>query len=86
MTSSPNRVLSALALGALLAFGSAHAADDGKKAPETSDRASQKAERRDAPRKETGRTQKELNTCKQEAQGKDGPERANFMTDCLKNR
>jgi hypothetical protein len=58
------------------------AADDGKK----SDRASQRAERRKAPTDEPGMSQKELNTCKRDAHGKDGPERARFMTDCLKDR
>jgi hypothetical protein len=57
------------------------AADDPKK----SDRASQRAERRKAPKDEPGMSQKELNTCKRDAQGKDGPERARFMTDCLKD-
>lgn len=89
MTPYSNRLLSALTLGALIAFGSAHAADEGRKAepaPEKSDRAAQKAERRAAPQKEPGRTQNELDTCKQDARGKDGPERARFMTKCLKDR
>lgn len=55
------------------------AADDNKK----SDRAPQRAERRKAPKDEPGMSQNELNTCKRDAQGKDGPERARFMTDCL---
>ena len=96
MTPYTNRLLGALTLGAVLAFGSAHAADEAKKpepaaqkanpAPEKSDRAAQKAERRAAPKKAPGRTQDELDTCKHDAQGKDGPERANFMTKCLKDR
>lgn len=96
MTPYSNRLLGALTLGAFIAFGSAHAADEGKKpepasqkadsAPQKSDRGAQKAERRASPKKEPGRTQNELDTCKQDAQGKDGPERANFMTKCLKDR
>jgi hypothetical protein len=63
------------------------ASDDSKKSDRPSpDRASQRAERRKAPKDEPGMTQKELNTCKHDAHGKDGPERARFMTDCLKDR
>lgn len=89
MTPYSNRLLSALILGALLAFGSAQAADEGKKAEPASQKANsaaEKAQRRAAPQKGPGRTQAELDTCKQDAQGKDGPERANFMTQCLKDR
>ena len=63
------------------------ASDDSKKPDRASpDRASQKAGRRSAPKDEPGRTQNELNTCKRDAHGKDGPERARFLTDCMKDR
>ena len=53
-------------------------------AAQKSEAPSQKSERRANPKHEVGKTQNELDTCKREAHGKDGPERANFMTACLK--
>ncbi len=73
------RWITAAGLALALAFVPAHAASDGK-----SERAKEKAERSDAPKKKTVR--QDFASCRRDARDLDGPERARFMTKCLHER
>ena len=82
---NPNfyRCLVAAGLAAALAGGSAHAAveKEGKseqRAAEQTERKADKREARNAPSR--------FDTCKRDARGKQGPDRATFMTECLHDR
>ena len=91
------RYLGAVVVGVSLTFGWAGAASEGDKAK--SERAESKAERaeskaerveatpaaKDEPKKSGARKPtSDTDACRRDAQGMHGPERARFMTDCLK--
>ena len=72
-----HRWLTVLACASALLSTSLHAAND-RDRNESDGRTTQKSERvKDKPTR--------FETCKREARGKDGPERASFMTECLKD-
>ena len=77
------RCLVSAGLVVALAGGSAlHAAEkedrSEQRAPEQTERKADKREARNAPSR--------FDTCKRDARGKQGPDRATFMTECLHDR
>ena len=76
-------VFATAALGIALCVGSAHAveAEDTK-----SERADEQPRKNGAAKKRTGKTRDDLDSCKRDAEGMKGPERARFLTECLRER
>lgn len=73
------------ALAVCLAFAPAYAASDGDDAK--SERAEEKAAEKDAPNKDrVPKGASDTASCRRDAKGLHGPERARFMTECLRER
>lgn len=81
-----HRGLVAAACAVALANGAAHAAgenpDKHERAEERTDGRAARKGKRASPSREPSR----FETCRRDAKGKEGPERASFMTECLHER
>jgi hypothetical protein len=75
------RCLAAAGLAVVFAGGTAHAAaDNADKSERTEERASAKDKR------DSSKAPSRFQSCRRDARGKQGPERASFMTECLHDR
>jgi hypothetical protein len=80
------RPLFVLVLAALLAAPPAYAGDTVRDGKGASARSSDNGERTAKPDKREERTGDDLASCKRDADGKRGPERSRYMTQCLRER
>lgn len=76
------KCLAAAGFAVAVAGGSAHAAadrqDKSERAAEQAEKKPEKTQKREAPSR--------FDSCKRDARGKQGPDRATFMTECLHER
>ena len=76
-------IFAAAALGVSLCIGGALAVES----EETKSERTEEQSRKDgAEKKRPNRTRDDLDSCKRDAEGMKGPERARFMTECLRER